>query len=113
MEILRRNSHNRYSPKMNKTITEIKKELKRQLPLLTKEYRIKSMSLFGSYVKRQERSGSDLDILVEYTELPGLIKYIELENRLSDLLGVKVDLVIRDSLKPRIAEHVLTEAIQI
>lgn len=71
------------------------------------------MSLFGSYTKGQERSGSDLDILVEYTELPGLIKYIELENRLSDLLGIKVDLVIRDSLKPRLAENVLSDSIQI
>jgi len=71
------------------------------------------MSLFGSYTKGQDRSDSDLDILVEYTELPGLIKYIELENRLSDLLGIKVDLVIRDSLKPRIWENVLSDSIQI
>jgi len=71
------------------------------------------MSLFGSYVKGQERSESDLDILVEYSELPGLIKYLELENRLSDLLGIKVDLVIRDSLRPRIAENVLLDTVQI
>ena len=98
---------------MNKTISEIRDELKNQMPLLSKQYRVKSMSLFGSYVKGQEKSESDLDILVEYTELPGLIKYIELENRLSDLLGIKVDLVIQDSLKPRIEESVLGEAIQI
>lgn len=98
---------------MKKTIPEIKKELKNQLPQLTKEYGIKSMSLFGSYVKKQEKDDSDLDILVEYIELPGLVKYIELENRLSDLLGIKVDLVIRDSLKPRIAKNVLLEAIQL
>ncbi|NQU65343.1 MAG: nucleotidyltransferase family protein [SAR324 cluster bacterium] len=98
---------------MNKSVSEIKDELKGQLPLLSKQYRVKSMSLFGSYVKGHEKSKSDLDILVEYTEMPGLIKYIELENRLSDLLGIKVDLVIRDSLKPRIAENVLSEAIQI
>lgn len=71
------------------------------------------MALFGSYSKGQEKSGSDLDILVEYSELPGLIKYIELENRLSDLLGINVDLVLRDSLKPRIAENVLGGVIQI
>ncbi len=83
------------------------------MPLLSRLYGVKSMSLFGSYVKGQEKSESDLDILVEYTELPGLIKYIELENRLSDLLGIKIDLVIRESLKPRIAKSVLLEAIQI
>ena len=69
--------------------------------------------LFGSYLKSKEREGSDLDILVDYAELPGLIKYLELENRLSDLLGVKVDLVIRDSLKPRIAEKIISEALQL
>lgn len=71
------------------------------------------MSLFGSYSKGQKKGGSDLDNLVEYSELPGLIKYIELENRLSDLLGIKVDLVLRDSLKPRIAESVVGGVIQI
>ncbi|MBU2643628.1 nucleotidyltransferase family protein [bacterium] len=98
---------------MKKTISEIKDELRSQMPLLSKQYGVKSISLFGSYIKGQEKSESDLDILVEYTELPGLIKYIELENRLSDLLGIKVDLVIRDSLKPRIADNVLLDAVQI
>jgi len=98
---------------MNKTISEIKEALKNQMPILSKQYGVKSMSLFGSYVKGQAKSESDLDILVEYTELPGLIKYIELENRLSDLLGIKVDLVIQDSLKPRIEENVLGEAVRI
>jgi len=83
------------------------------MPILSKQYGVRSISLFGSYVKRQENQESDLDILVEYEELPGLIKYIELENRLSDLLEIKVDLVIQDSLKPRIAESVLGEAIRI
>ena len=98
---------------MKKSISEIKDTLRSQMPILSRQYRVKSMSLFGSYTKGQDRSDSDLDILVEYTELPGLIKYIELENRLSDLLGIKVDLVIRDSLKPRIWENVLSDSIQI
>lgn len=96
-----------------KSLAEIKKELKRHLPSLSKEYGVKSMALFGSYARKQEGGDSDLDILIEYTELPGLIKYIELENQLSDLLEVKVDLVIRDSLKPRVAKSVQLEAIQI
>ena len=98
---------------MNKAIEEIRNVLKGQLPVLSKQYGVKSLSLFGSYVRKQESEDSDLDILVEYTELPGLIKYLELENRLSDLLGVKVDLVIRDSLKPRMAEQILSEAVQL
>ena len=45
---------------------------------------------------------SDLDILVTFKEVPGLFQYIELENVISDSLGIKVDLVMEDALKPGI-----------
>ncbi|MBU1159895.1 nucleotidyltransferase domain-containing protein, partial [Patescibacteria group bacterium] len=58
---------------------------------------------------------SDLDILVEFDESAsfGLFKFIEMENYLSDQLGIKVDLVMKDSLKPRIGEVILKEVITI
>ena len=40
---------------------------------------------------------------------PGLFRFVELENHLTDLLGVKVDLVMRDALKPAIGQRVLAE----
>jgi len=46
---------------------------------------------------------------VEFRETPGLLKFIELENYLTDILGVKVDLVMRDALKPRIGQRILEE----
>jgi predicted nucleotidyltransferase len=55
----------------------------------------------------------DLDILVTFDEPLGLLRYIELENELSDLLGVRVDLVMRDALKPAIGEHVLREVVPV
>lgn len=48
-------------------------------------------------------------MLVTFTEAPGLLTFIALENELSDLLGVKVDLVIEDALKSRIGERVRRE----
>ncbi len=69
------------------------------------------MGIFGSYARRQQRKGSDLDVLVEFSDPPSLLKFIEMENHLSDLLGVRVDLVMRDALKPGIGEHVLNEVI--
>jgi predicted nucleotidyltransferase len=56
---------------------------------------------------------SDLDILVTFKEDPSLLTYIAIENYLSDLLGIKVDLVMKDSLKPKIGQQILREAIPV
>ena len=94
----------------NKTLSNIKAKLHQQLPMLSERYKIKSLALFGSYVRRDPKPTSDLDLLVTYTELPSLLKFIELENYLTDLLGIKVDLVMKDALKPNIGERILSEA---
>lgn len=80
----------------------------RQLqPLLAEKYQVKSIGVFGSYVRSEQRPDSDLDILVSFREPISLLKFIELENYLSDTLGIKIDLVMKDSLKPHIGEHIL------
>ncbi len=87
--------------------------LHEQLPFLAEQFQVESLGLFGSYVRGAERPDSDLDLLVSFTKPPSLLRFVELENYLSDLLGVKVDLVMRDGLKPRIAECVLSEVVPI
>jgi predicted nucleotidyltransferase len=59
------------------------------------------------------KQDSDLDILVTFKEVPSLLTFIAMENYLSDLLGVKVDLVMKDSLKPKIGGQILREAISV
>jgi len=98
---------------MKINLPAIRKKLAQRLPLLIEQYKIKSMALFGSYVREEQNDASDLDILIEYCEAPDLISYIELENSLSDFLGIKVDLVMKDGLKPRIAKRILAEAVQL
>ena len=88
-----------------------KEKLREQLPSLAVTYHVKSLGLFGSYVRKGQREQSDLDILIEFHETPSLLKFIELENLLSDMLGIKVDLAIKKNLKPRIGERILQEAI--
>lgn len=87
----------------------IKEKLRRQLPLLKERYHILSLGIFGSYVREDQLPESDLDLLVSFENPPGLLKFIEMENYLSDLLGVKVDLVMREALKSRIGERILRE----
>ncbi len=83
--------------------------LRGEMPRLRKEYDIRSIGLFGSYVKGLQGKKSDIDILVEYEIAPGMLKYLDLENDLSDLLGCKVDLVLKNALKPSIGARILQE----
>jgi len=87
--------------------------LRQHLPTLAARYRVRSLGVFGSYARHEEHAGSDLDLLVTFDDPPGLLKFVEMENYLSDLLGVKVDLVMRDALKPRIGERILEEVITV
>ena len=87
--------------------------LRERLPELASKYHVRSLEVFGSYVRNEQTPESDLDVLVTFDVKPGLLKYIALENQLSDLLGVKVDLVMKSALKPRIGQNVLREAVPV
>lgn len=87
--------------------------LRQYLPEIKEKYSVSYLGVFGSYVRGEQTGESDLDVLVEFDEVPGLLKYIELEYYLSDLLGVKVDLVTRTGLKPNIGKHILNEVVSV
>jgi predicted nucleotidyltransferase len=89
------------------------KKLKLLKPDLKERFKVKTIGLFGSYVRGEQKKTSDLDILVDFYEPISLFRYIELEDFLSQQLGVKVDLVMRDVLKPRIKDSILNEAIYV
>jgi predicted nucleotidyltransferase len=94
-------------------LEQLMEMLHRQLPLLAERYHVESLGVFGSYVRHDQSPESDLDVLVTFYEPPGLLKFIELENYLSDVLGVKIDLVMKDALKPRIGERILQEVVAV
>lgn len=94
-----------------KTLEEIKQWLIQHKSLLHDRYQVKEIGIFGSYARSEQTETSDVDVLVEFFETPSLLKFVNLENYLTDNLGVKVDLVHRAGLKPRIKERVLAEAI--
>ena len=98
---------------MKKKIGQIIMKLRENKPVLEEEYSVKNLELFGSYVLGEQKKGSDLDVLVDFYKTIDLFKYIELENYLSETLGVKVDLVMKDALKPRIKDRILNEAIPV
>lgn len=79
-------------------------------PYLRKYFHVKTLEVFGSYVRGEENQESDLDLLVTFEVDPSLFKFLALELYLSDQLGIKVDLIIKDNLKPDLAPIILKEA---
>mgnify|MGYP001573502968 CR=1 FL=1 len=91
---------------IRRILTEHKGELRRR-------FRVKEIGLFGSFLRKEQKGKSDLDILVEFLETPSLFQFIELEDYCSKLVGVKVDLVMKSALKPAIGEQILREVVYI
>ncbi len=97
----------------NTQVEHFIKVLRRRMPELKERYNVSSLGLFGSYVRRAKRQKRDLDLLVEFQEPPTLLTFLKLEHDLSDLLGVKVDLVMKDALRPAIARRILSELVPV
>jgi uncharacterized protein len=95
------------------SLEKILETLRGQVPMLAERYSVEKLEVFGSYVRSEQNKNSDLDLLVTFKEVPSLLTFIAMENYLSDLLGVKVDLVMKDSLKPKIGQRILQEAISV
>ena len=80
---------------------------------LAREFRVKSLALFGSVSRGDAGPGSDVDLLVEFDGPVGYFGLFALQDHLEAVLGCKVDLGTRDSLKPRIRERVLGECVNV
>jgi uncharacterized protein len=91
-------------------LVEVLRQCKQELK---ERYKVRSLGIFGSYVRNEQKKGSDLDILVEFDEPPSLLRFLQLEHYLSDLLGVRVDLVMKDTLKPAIGRRILSEVVSV
>ncbi|MFQ5711256.1 MAG: nucleotidyltransferase family protein [Candidatus Geothermarchaeales archaeon] len=90
---------------------EILEALRGELPNLRDTFDVKNIGLFGSYVRKEQTEKSDIDILVEFEKPIGFFKFIELEDHLSETLGVKVEIVTPDALKPSIKPDVIKEVV--
>ena len=94
-------------------LEEIKNKIRESMPIIRDKYKVKTIGVFGSYIRSEQGGDSDIDILVEFYETIDLFTFIELEDFLSETLGVKVDLVMKDTLKPRIRDNILREAVTV
>jgi len=96
-----------------KNLADILKTLAAHREELTQKYKVKEIGIFGSVVRGEQKGTSDVDILVEFEKPIGFFRFLELEEYLSTLLGVKVDLVSKKALKPNIGRYILQEVIPV
>jgi predicted nucleotidyltransferase len=101
-----------YKEKM-KTFDKVRETLSKHKEEVVREFKVKELGIFGSVVRGEQGKRSDIDILVEYYELPDLLKLIELERRLQRILRKKVDLVEKGGLRPELRERILAEVVYI
>lgn len=94
-------------------LNQIKQKLNQNINQIKQQYQIEQLGIFGSYIRGEATENSDLDILVEFEPQArfGLLTFCELENYLSELLAIKVDLVMKDGLKPQIGKNILQEIV--
>jgi len=77
-----------------------------------RELGVATLEIFGSVARGQARDDSDVDLLVTFSRPVGLLRFVEVKQRLEEILGRRVDLVLRRSLKPALREAVLAEAVR-
>jgi len=82
------------------SLGQIQRTLASRKSELANNFHVKSLAVFGSYARDEQRHDSDVDILVEFDTAVG-VEFIDLANYLEDLLRIRVDLVSRNGIKPK------------
>lgn len=78
---------------------DIRKQLQAEMPYLREHFDVDRLGVCGSYGRGDQTETSDLDLLITFTETPGLFAVVELKQYLEDTLNLSVDLGMPDALK--------------
>lgn len=98
-------------PPNNPSADEVFARLRAHLPELRAKFGLRQLWLFGSRLRADVRPESDLDVLAEFDRVPSFFEFIALEDRLSEITGLPVDLVMKRALKPNIGRRIVAEAV--
>jgi len=95
-----------------KKIEEIKKIIHQHRQELEERFKVKSIAVFGSYVRGEQTPESDIDIIVEFQEPVGFL-FIHLADFLEEILGIKVDLLTPEAIKPNRRKYIMEELVYV
>jgi len=98
---------------MTKTLKEIIEAIKKRKKVLQEKYKVKEIGIFGSYVRGEQTEKSDVDILVDFYELPDVFNLLKLERSLRGTLKCRVDVVRKQAIRKELRDRILSEAIKI
>ena len=82
-------------------------------PEIMQSYHITSLALFGSFARGEQTLNSDVDLLVDFSNTPDLLRFIELEEKIKAVLERNVDLVPRRKLRAELFEQIESEKIAV
>ncbi|MEK6830736.1 MAG: nucleotidyltransferase family protein [Nanoarchaeota archaeon] len=86
-------------------------KLKKKIIAVLRKYKIKKAGIFGSYVKGEQKKGSDIDVLIEFND--SLLTLVRIERELEEKLGIKADLLTYGGISPYLKKYILAEEIRI
>ncbi len=86
-----------------------REEIFKKIVQVLKNQRAKKIAIFGSYIRGEEKPGSDIDIIIEFSERKSLLELVGIEQELSDVLGVKVDLLTEKFISPYLIDRIKEE----
>ncbi|MGB9856231.1 MAG: nucleotidyltransferase family protein [Caldisericum exile] len=97
---------------MNKKLQNIIKTIESLKDKIRRDYKAEIVGIFGSYVRGEQKRGSDLDLLVKFYDGATLFEFVGLAIFLEEKLGIKkVDIVPYDTVKSEIRDKIFNEAI--
>ncbi|GBE54610.1 nucleotidyltransferase domain protein [archaeon BMS3Bbin15] len=96
-----------------KSRNEIFEILRKELPYLKKKFHVKTIGLFGSYAREEQAEKSDVDLLVDFKKPVDFFILIDLEDYLSNKLGVKVEVVTPGGIKERMKPYIMRDVVYV
>lgn len=87
--------------------------IREHMPELQDIYKVSKIGVFGSFARGEATESSDIDILVEFNQAVGLFHFIDLQDRLAEILDRKIDLTTAKALHPIIRDQILKEVLYV
>lgn len=100
-------------PQLQGKAAEYARVLREHLTELGERYGVESLGIFGPYVHGEQSKKSHLDLLVDFNRSIGLFDFVGLQEEISKMLGVKVDLVREQGLELEVGEQILAEVVRV